>query len=305
MKIRRLAAFFFCLILCLSFSLAFSETEAPVVTQAPETTNEQIVEDAENGIWSYKTDDLSITITRKSDDVPTVWYEVEIFASENSPLTTVVRPGKKPGTRLVNPKSFAIESQAVLAITDDFFGFRINHEQRVGIVVRNGEILGDKTRNSQKNRGWPNLDTLAVYKDGSMKTYVCDAYTAEEYVQMGATDVFAFGPVLISEGVITDYILDKDYYPYNEPRMAIGMVEPYHYYILAVEGRNDSSKGARLPWMAEKLQELGCTEALNLDGGGTCALMFMGKVLNRSDRNMRAIGSLITFGTSAQIVPEK
>jgi len=295
MNVRRLLSFFFCLILSLNFFIAISEAETI------EIVDEQIVEDAESGFWSYKTQDLSITITRKSDDTPMIWYEAEIFASEKSPLTTVVQPGKRPGARLINPKKFAIETQAVLAITDDFFGFRINHEQTVGIIIRNGEILGNKTRNSQRNRGWPNLDTMAVFNDGSMKSYICDAYTAEEYVQMGAIDVFSFGPTLISDGVITDYILDEDYYPYKEPRIAIGMVEPYHYMIVAVEGRNDSSKGARLPWLAEKLQELGCTEALNLDGGGTSALMFMGKVLNRSDRNMRSVGSLITFGTSPQI----
>lgn len=54
--------------------------------------------------------------------------------------------------------------------------------------------------------------------------------------------------------------------------------------------------------MAEKMQSLGCVEALNLDGGGTAAMMFMGEVLNRSNKNMRSINSLIVFGKSEKVV---
>ena len=71
----------------------------------------------------------------------------------------------------------------------------------------------------------------------------------------------------------------------------------------APSGREEASKGARLSWMAEKLQSLGVREALNLDGGGTAALMFMGRVLNRSEKNMRSVGSLITFGESRLALP--
>lgn len=262
---------------------------------------EEIVQDSEKGHWSYKTDDLTIEINRRKDDTPRVWYEAEIWASEKEPLTSYIAPAKKVATKLVNPRSFAKENKIVLAITDDFCGYRFRNKHTPGIVIRNGEVLGKKTRNSKKNRGWPNLDTLAVMEDGSMKAAICDAYTAEEYLQMGARDVFSFGPVLLSDGIITDYVLDKKYYPYHEPRLAIGMIEPYHYMIVAVEGRDDGSKGAKLDWLAQKMQELGCTEALNLDGGGTAAMMFMGEVLNRSDKKMRSVSTLIGFGKSEQI----
>lgn len=268
---------------------------AQTVTDA---SGAQITRDAENGLWAYASDDLSITITRREDDTPRVWYETEILASAESPLRTCVTPGKRPARKLVNPLKFAVENQLVLAITDDFCGYRIQKGQKVGIVLREGVVLGTKTRSSRNNRGWPNLDTLAVYPDGSMKASVCDAYKADEYLQMGAVNVFAFGPVLLSGGEIPDYILQSDYYPYNEPRMAIGMIEPFHYLILTVEGREDESVGARVSWLAQRMQALGCTEALNLDGGGTAALMFMGEVLNRSPKNMRSVGSLIGFGTS-------
>ena len=39
-----------------------------------------------------------------------------------------------------------------------------------------------------------------------------------------------------------------------------------------------------LIWVAEKMKELGCTEALNLDGGNSVKLVFMGELVN-SDRH--------------------
>jgi len=261
-----------------------------------EAKGAEVIQNPEKGLWRYSAEGLSIGIVRKTDDTPRVWYETEIQASPEQPLKTCITEGNKPGCRLVNPKKLAEENRLVLAITDDYCGYRIAQDNTVGISIRNGLVLGSKTRNSSRTRGWPNLDTLAVYADGSMQAHVCDAYTAEEYLAAGAANVFAFGPVLLSQGEINADVMAEDYYPYNEPRMAIGMIEPYHYVILTAEGRTDDSVGARLSWMAEKMLELGCTEALNLDGGGTAALIFMGEVLNRSEKNMRSVNSLIGFG---------
>jgi exopolysaccharide biosynthesis protein len=125
-----------------------------------------------------------------------------------------------------------------------------------------------------------------------------------EYQALQATNVFAFGPILVSEGEINRRVLEADYYPYEEPRMAIGMIEPFHYIIVAVEGRKKASAGATPAWLARKMQELGCVEALNLDGGGTAVLIFMGKTINRTEKNLRSINSLITFGQADQYPDE-
>ena len=288
------------LALCMSLLWTAGLAESPFLSGE----GEEIVQNADEGFWSYRTNALSITINRRSDDTPRVWYEVEVFASEEEPLRTFLSEGKRPGRKLVNPLKMAKQNQLVLAITDDFSGYRLQNDQKVGIVIREGIVLGNKTRNSRNRQSWPNLDTLAVYPDGSMKANVSDAYKADEYLAQGATNVFAFGPAIISDGVIPEYVLDEKYYPYNEPRLAIGMIEPFHYMIVAVEGRDDGSKGARNSWVAQKMLELGCTEALNLDGGGTAVLMFMGEVLNRSPKNMRSINSLIGFGQSEAVPAE-
>ena len=44
------------------------------------------------------------------------------------------------------------------------------------------------------------------------------------------------------------------------------------------------SKGVYFDWLADKMLEKGAVEALNLDGGGTVALVFMGEILNKTGK---------------------
>ena len=266
-----------------------------------------LIEDENAGHWEYQSADLTITIDRLEEEVQyksgkrrRVYCVADIQASPASPMTPIMTdPTKKrvAGYKLVSPEILDEKYQPLFAMSDDLYGIRLQKYKYQGVVIRNGEIMATKTRNSAKKRAWPNLDTLAVFADGSMKTYVCDAYTAEEYLAMGAVQVLSFGPILISEGVLNEEVLDPKYYPYNEPRVAIGMVEPWHYIAIIVRGRPDSAyAGVHLDWLAQKMLELGCVEALNLDGGGTATMMFNGKIILTGGGDLRSQGSLLTFG---------
>ena len=296
---KRFAALLTALTLLAAPALAQQEPQLNDQGFLSDPEGEYIQTDEDAGLWVYLSGSLSVRVTRYQEEGPLEYYVADVLCSPESPLQTVTTSGRVPGRKLVSPKTLAEESGAVLALTDDFYGFRMQKKQTVGIIVRSGQALSNKTRSSRNQRGWPNLDTLAVYQDGRMEANVSDARKADDYVADGATNVFAFGPVLLKDGQVTDYVMQDDYYPYREPRLAIGMVEPYHYIVLAVVGRDDDSKGARISWVAQKLKELGVQEALNLDGGGTAALFFMGQVLNRSPKNMRSVGSLITFGRTS------
>ena len=290
------------LILCLALML-WSGACAGAETAAAVTEN------AEEGRWEYASERLTVRITRFQEEVTgknrkkrvREYCVAEIQASEEQPLLSVMTDASKKrpaGYKLVNPELLLEKYPAVFAVSDDLYGIRLQKYTYQGVVIRNGEILAQKTRNSQKKRPWPNLDTLAVYRDGSMKTYVCDAFTPEEYLEQGAVHVFSFGPVLISEGTINPDVLDPKYYPYNEPRVAIGMGEPWHYIVVIVRGRPTSAyAGVHLDWMAEKMLEYGCVEALNLDGGTTATMAFMGKIIETGGGALRSQGSLIEFGT--------
>ena len=277
------------------------------------------LEDEENGVWQYSGRSLCVKITRFREEVKQKkkkklleYCVAEIWASAESPMTTISTDAteKKPaGHKQVSPDILVEKHPCVFAMSDDFYGSRLKNilaktsARQPGIIIRNGEIRWEKTKSStgKTARQRPCLDTLAVYGDGSMKTYVSDAMTAQEYLDKGATQVFAFGPWLISEGKINEKEATEGcgYYEQNEPLTGLGMVEPYHYIAIVLKGRpKDKYTGAHLSWLAEKMLEYGCTEALNLDGGGTATMMFNGKVVmcGIGDGHLRSMGSMITFG---------
>ncbi len=116
---------------------------------------------------------------------------------------------------------------------------------------------------------------------------------------------YAFGPILLQNGELSEYMLRDEYYTYHEPRLAMGMIAPWHYYILCVEGRmgeSGRSKGVYMNWLADNMKEHGVQEALNLDGGGTACLMFMGRKINKSANSTRSVGSMSGFGISERLM---
>ena len=283
---------------------------------------EYLLEDEEKGYWQYASRDLAITVTRTRDKplkgVNRIreYCVADIWCSPASPMGAIMtEPYARFGDNLVSgkrqddPAKLIAQQPSVLVVSDDMYGLRIMEVSKRktkydyhGVVIRYGDIKATKTKKSPEegkrdNRVWPNLDTLAVYGDGSMKAFVSDAMTAEEYLAQGAVHVFAFGPWLISGGEINPKLYE-DYYTASEPRVAIGMVEPYHYIILAVCGRpKERYIGGKLLWLAETLKEYGCTEALNLDGGDTVVMAFNNKIILQGDHDSgRNLGSLIAFG---------
>ena len=171
-------------------------------------------------------------------------------------------------------------------------------KETVGIIIREGRILSDKT-NSRTGHHLPNLDMMAQYPDGRLEVFECTEYTAQELVEKGAVNVFSFGPILLRDGEINELLYT--YYRSIEPRHALGMIEPNHYFLLSIQGRNKDSKGTMLQRAAEMMKERGVQQALNLDGGNTMALIFRGRMLNKlatfKKRNfVRTVTSLIGIG---------
>ncbi len=257
--------------------------------------NPYVYGDRDVGIWRYISGSLRVDIARyHQSDGEIEWFEVYVSFSEGGKPVTV--ESRKDGTAFQSPLRLAEEAQAVCAITDDFYRYRVKYKQRPGIVVRDSEIKADRTYAQDRSR-IPSLEVLAMFGDGTLKTFASDAHTAQEYIDMGVTDTWAFGPALVQEGEVPRYFYSKDYRSYREPRCAFGMLEPGKYCALVITGRKIGSRGAYFGWMAEKMQAMGAKEALNLDGGGTVALIFQGEMINHSEKNQssREVSGLIAF----------
>lgn len=108
-------------------------------------------------------------------------------------------------------------------------------------------------------------------------------------------NVMGGGPLLVQNG--------KNVAPakgeFNEvrhPRSMVGRDRQGGLWFVVVDGRQPQSVGASLPEAAEIMLDLGCTEAMNLDGGGSSTLNLFGLTLNHpSGGGERAIGNAILW----------
>ncbi len=256
--------------------------------------------DRNDGHWYYISQNLYIEIVRKYTPRQNItWFETEIRCTpESMPQSLLAQGAKESGHNFLSPKVIAEQYDAIFAISDDFYGHRWYNKGTQGVIIRNGEIKSEKTLPAD-NKKWPYLEIIALFDDGSMKVFESDEHTAEEYLAMGVTDTYAFGPILVRDGVIDPSLYDKTIVRYtdDEPRMAMGCIAPYHYIIVSAKGRTNDSDGVTMSWLAERMKALGCENALNLDGGNTVALYFMGDVLNKvvNSTSYRDISSMIGF----------
>jgi len=267
---------------------------------ADENAAPYIFADRNDGHWYYISQNLFIEIIRQHNPLQNkTWFETEIKCTPDSmPQSLLAQGAREDGHNFISPKVIADQYDAIFAISDDFYGHRWYNSITQGIIIRNGEIKSNKT-NPANSKKWPYLEVLALFSDGSMKVFESDEHTAEEYLAMGVIDTYAFGPILVRDGIIDSSLYDKSVLRYtdDEPRMAMGCIAPYHYIIVSAKGRTSDSKGVTMSWLAERMKALGCENALNLDGGNTVALYFMGDVLNKvvNSTSYRDISSMIGF----------
>lgn len=67
----------------------------------------------------------------------------------------------------------------------------------------------------------------------------------------------------------------------RNPRTAIGYTADNKLILVAVDGRENSSIGLTLNELSSLMKELGCTNAMNLDGGGSTVMYVNGRIVNK------------------------
>ena len=113
------------------------------------------------------------------------------------------------------------------------------------------------------------------------------------------------GPVLVQNNSI--FVTDEEEVffgtkiPDIHPRTAIGYTEEGKLIILVVDGRQPSSRGVYLEELAQIMVNLNCVEALNLDGGGSSALVVNNQLINKpsgtsKEREVMSAIAVICYG---------
>jgi hypothetical protein len=107
----------------------------------------------------------------------------------------------------------------------------------------------------------------------------------------GAQTGVGGGPALVRGGKVLPHKSTG-----RHPRSAFGWSSRY-FFMVEVDGRQSMSAGMTYSELAEYMVRLGCTDALNLDGGGSATLWVYGSVINRPSegRERPSANALVVF----------
>jgi hypothetical protein len=117
----------------------------------------------------------------------------------------------------------------------------------------------------------------------------------------GAVTGIGGGPVLVRGGrAVRIEVPDDDAYQFKSmrerhPRSAVGW-NAEHLFLVTSDGRREGAAGMTLEELGAYLASLGCTEAMNLDGGGSATLWAGGAIRNQpSDGSERPIANALAI----------
>ena len=239
-------------------------------------------------------------------------YEADIYCAPDAERFGITLYNEeKPQKKSLQTAQIAREKQVVFAMNTDYYTYRLGSKTKTGMVIRGGKTFFDRVPEANR-RQFPNLDTLALYENGDWGVYHSDELTAAEYLAKGAIDVLSFGPYLIRDGEINPFIEKMTNGKTDQPRCAVGMIEPGRYHAVLAEGRiKNKSVGVSVEYLANHMLAKGCKVAFNLDGGQTAVMAFMGNQISRIGKysggrtSARATTEILGVGHSDLINPEE
>ena len=212
------------------------------------------------------------------------YYVADIYVASMDNFTAYTANGEMRYFGTQPAEEMVAASNAILAISGDFLTY-----QKSGFLLRNGEVY-----TSDHNRA----SICVLYPDGTMETLVGGTYQIDEVMAKEPLQVWSFGPVLLDgEGKVREKFEVSQTVSYTNPRSAIGYYEPGHYCFVVVDGRQEGhSAGMKIPQLAQIFEDLGCTAAYNLDGGGTAIMLFNQKTFSRqSNGGNRELGDILVI----------
>lgn len=167
-------------------------------------------------------------------------------------------------------------------------------ESRGGSVPARGTVLQGTGTEARWLRTHARIGARLTVRDR-----VSDADTGAALPLTAKTSVVNGGPLLLRDGQsVLDPVRDgwspedikgadraalyNDWYLRRNPRTAAGVTRDGRVILLTVDGRHaDRSVGLTITETADVLRSLGAVDALNLDGGGSTAMVVRGKLQGR------------------------
>lgn len=257
----------------------------PVPTPTPEPPSllggkyeEMFSDTVETDEWSYRSHDVSVTVTRHTMKGPVVYFVADVYIKDITSFKTAYQ-GASPlnGKTLSLTKYYeALRPGPLLMMNGDYCSFR-----DMGVIIRNGTLF--RAVDSKR------YDLCALTKDGVLHTLEGGAYTTDDVLALDPWQCWCFGPSLLDENGRAKTKFNSSLIAQN-PRSVLGYYEPGHYCFVVVEGRKEGySVGLSMKKLSALMEELGCTAAYNLDGGGSSQLRLLDKKIVASSRGVSDI----------------
>lgn len=220
----------------------------------------------------------------QKNNQPSVVVNCTFFSFEaNQNLNLVIKDGK-----LVS-----YNRQTIIGRGKDTFTYRHVFASAIGISgKRKADVAYTFTDTSLKMVYATQLtrsalkdstEELSFFKISKMKYFVPDfSIHRKVFHKWKMKTAIGGGPVLLQNGKIKITNNEELKFPGKaindkHPRTAMGYTKDNKLIILVIQGRSESASGATLMQEAQILKDLGCVEALNLDGGGSSCLLVNGK----------------------------
>lgn len=224
---------------------------------------------------SYQDANITLTIDEYREHNTSI-YVADVVLASPALLKTALAQDAYGRNVTETTSAMAERKSAILAVNGDYYGSRER-----GYVVRGGVIYRESTMGNE---------ALAIMRDGSFRVVEESSIAVADLAADGAVEVLSFGPALVVDGCIAvDEGDEVGKAMVNNPRTAIGIMEPGHYVFVVSDGRTKVSEGLTLLELAEFMQGLGVKVGYNLDGGGSSTMVFMGEVINQPTTNGRII----------------
>ncbi len=246
-------------------------------TENPEGNTGEGSAEATYDDWNYQSESLTVSVQKVeqgsgSDKI--TYYVADVQFADGESLKSAFAKNSF-GRNIIEDTSVIAESNdAIFAINGDYYGFRND-----GVIIRNGVVYRDV----------PTRTGLAILDDGTLMSYDETEISSQELLEMGVVQTLSFGPVLVKDGAVVedfgkvaiDTNIGNRSIQNSNPRTGIGMISANHFVFIVVDGRSSGySRGMTLEEFAQAFADLGCTQAYNLDGGGSSTMYFMGRVVN-------------------------
>jgi len=172
-------------------------------------------------------------------------------------------------SKLQKTSQFALQNKALAAINGSFFDMK---EGGSVCYLEKGDSVISFTRPDTLK--WAVPDSLAngaIVLTKENKLHISRLRTDQYFLEsLQEKFVLLSGPLLIHRSLAQE-LPDMAFSHKRHPRSCLGITEESLIFI-TVDGRSAQAAGMNLFELQEYLLDMGCTEAINLDGGGSTTL---------------------------------